>query len=438
MQDMSGRAPYTPGNPLSSQQRADAQISNPAAPITATAWLEPTQPTDNLRSSDPSNGGVVPVDAAKLWSGLKNFSINDINFQLWATTAWESSIYSKSFGIDTWWFSKDEVDKMNATIIDPNNSNIVYWKEITKRQGNYGDQSLQAKFLDAVNTIDLDKKTASSWVGVNPNIGIDIDTVVQLTEELLKTSSTAKNDPNLWQAYNAYIGALNEALKTGNPDAIRSAVEWPAGALKVALAPIVDKAMRKEWFDNNKVETQQYYWMKKILDGLLEYKKYFDASSDELRSAIQKYKEQTGKYKVEYKQIIGPNAYQTKSQNAASKMKSSPLYQNFIWIMKEIDPDMKDILSVWSKDTVISEKEEAYLKKNLFGHESIKQMLDLRSRMIAEQWPAAAAYFKEYQEIIDLYKTFNASAIDDYIDRSKSIPSNYDLKNLRFQVKSWY
>lgn len=119
----------------------------------------------------------------------------------------------------------DEAKNFNDTMQDPNNSGIVYGKQVTKKNENYGDQSLQAKFLDAVNTIDLDKKTAGSGVGVNPNIGIDIDTTVQLTEELLKSSSTAKNDPNLGQAYNAYITALNEALKTGNPDAIRSAIE---------------------------------------------------------------------------------------------------------------------------------------------------------------------------------------------------------------------
>lgn len=88
MKDMSGRVPYSSSNPLSSQQRADAQISNPASPITATAPLDATQPTENLRSSDPSNGGVVPVDAAKLGSGLKNWGgIGDVNLRITAEKA---------------------------------------------------------------------------------------------------------------------------------------------------------------------------------------------------------------------------------------------------------------------------------------------------------------------------------------------------------------
>lgn len=99
--------------------------------------------------------------------------------------------------------------------------------------------------------------------------------------------------------------------------------------------------MWKEWYDNNKVETQQFLGMKKISEGLKEYQKYFDASSDELKSAISKYKEQTGKYNVAYKEIIGPNAWQTKSQNAAGKLKSSPLYQNFVGVMEQINPELK-------------------------------------------------------------------------------------------------
>lgn len=58
MKDMTGRAPYT--SPLTTQQKSDAQISNPMSAITPTAPLEPTQPVDTLKTSDPSNAGIVP------------------------------------------------------------------------------------------------------------------------------------------------------------------------------------------------------------------------------------------------------------------------------------------------------------------------------------------------------------------------------------------
>lgn len=73
MQDMSGRVPYT--SPISTQDRADAQISNPASPITPTAPTESTQPTDNLKTSDPSNGGVTPATQ----KSPGGFDINALN-----------------------------------------------------------------------------------------------------------------------------------------------------------------------------------------------------------------------------------------------------------------------------------------------------------------------------------------------------------------------
>ena len=70
---MSARAPID--SPLTSQARADAQISNPATPITATAPLEPTAPVDPLKTSNPDNGGITPASTPK----TGGFDINAIN-----------------------------------------------------------------------------------------------------------------------------------------------------------------------------------------------------------------------------------------------------------------------------------------------------------------------------------------------------------------------
>lgn len=58
METMTDRAPFS--SKLTSQQRSDAQINNPVSPITPTAPLEPTASPEELRTSDPTNGGIVP------------------------------------------------------------------------------------------------------------------------------------------------------------------------------------------------------------------------------------------------------------------------------------------------------------------------------------------------------------------------------------------
>lgn len=79
-----------------------------------------------------------------------------------AERAGDGNLFSKKYGIDAGGYSLDETKNFQDTLQDPNNPGVVYGKQVTRKNENYGDQSLQAKFLDAVNTIDLDKKTAGS------------------------------------------------------------------------------------------------------------------------------------------------------------------------------------------------------------------------------------------------------------------------------------
>lgn len=69
---MSARAPID--SPLTSQQKSDAQISNPASAITPTAPLEPTAPVDPLKTANPDNAGITPSSQPK-----SGFDINAIN-----------------------------------------------------------------------------------------------------------------------------------------------------------------------------------------------------------------------------------------------------------------------------------------------------------------------------------------------------------------------
>ena len=87
---MSARAPID--SPLTSQARADAQISNPATPITATAPLEPTAPVEPLKTANPDNGGITKAtnvtnkpedfDVKSLVNGLKDFDIGVENAKI--------------------------------------------------------------------------------------------------------------------------------------------------------------------------------------------------------------------------------------------------------------------------------------------------------------------------------------------------------------------
>jgi len=186
----------------SSQARADAQISNPATPITATKSLEATQTVDPLKTANPDNGGITPAtqttekpasfDVSSLSRGLKNFDIWVYNTMIAADKSQSSNELTKWYGIDLGWYTAEEAQTwFQNTMSDPNDPNIIYWKILT-RKSNGWDKTLQAKFIRDIQQVDMDKKQANSGAWVNPDLWLDRGSTMDLAN-LFTQSDILKN-----------------------------------------------------------------------------------------------------------------------------------------------------------------------------------------------------------------------------------------------------
>lgn len=438
----------------SSQARADAQISNPATPITATKSLEATQPVDPLKTANPDNGGITPAtqttekpasfDVSSLSRGLKNFDIWVYNTMIAANKAQSSTDLTKWYGIDLGWYTAEEAQTgFQNTMSDPNDPNIIYWKILTRKSGGW-DKTLQAKFIRDIQQVDMDKKQANSGAWVNPDLWLDRGSTMDLAN--LFTQSDILKNKKLNEAWDVdkFILAFNN-FKTANAglaaipfDSRADAISWPLWSLKAALSPLVDKAISIDLAQNNWIKSKLFYELEASQKGLNDYMKIHKASKEDLGSLIQWYQKQNELYSVSYGAITWPNWYQQKSINAKGKLNASPIYKNFIETMIEVDPDMAPIMKKWQNDTTISKEEQAYLNKHLFGEWQVKEMLDLRQKMIDEKVPGAWDAFKPYQEFVDIKNSLNDTMADDLIQNSKSAPSSMTLKSLSFGVNTWY
>jgi len=187
---------------------------------------------------------------------------------------------------------------------------------------------------------------------------------------------------------------------------------------------------------NNGVKTALYYSLETPKQGLTRFNQLYQASADNLKQTIEWYQKQNNLYSVYYKEITGPNAWQNKSQNAKSRLNQNPAYQNFLSVMKEGNPEVAALIDSFKTNDTITEQETNFIKKHLLGSDSIKQMMDLRSQMIKEQWPWAAAYFKDYQSLLDISKDLNNTKEDDLIENMNT--PTWNVKNLFFKVSTWY
>lgn len=426
---MSARAPID--SPLTSQQKSDAQISNPASAITPTAPLEPTAPVDPLKTANPDNAGITSASQQK--SG--GFDINAINRGLSAAGMWGSQWeLADAYGI-TWagvW--QDEATKLPQFINDPEGN--TYERKVVKSSFEW-DKTRQQKFLQDMQGVDVQKKQPNSGVGIHPDIGGSLSDTGDLADGFMQSPQILNNKAliadgsvsKFTNAYKVFTDAITQAQKLP----IEQRADFIAGAtwdLKVAMIPILDKAKgiiyAQAWG-----RTSQYDRLNDFSKELESYAKLYRASPDDINNTVRAYQDQSNKYAVSFQKLD----YTQKSENAKTRLKSNPAYLGFMELMMEANPEKKAIFQNMMNEPTISDTEKDFLTDKFIGG-SFKELFDQRAQAIKDFWPQAAAWFKDFDQIIQVKNELYKTRMDDVLEGTTAPVVDYN--RLNFSVNTWY
>ena len=426
---MTDRASFT--DPLSSQQRADAQISNPATPITATTPLEWVQPTEELKTNDPSNGGITPSSGKSTGA----FDISALNRWLATAQAGKSTPLGEAYGITGGGLDPNDVRSLPSFMTGPDKE--VYEKKVVNSAGSI-DESKKQKFLKDMNSIDITKKKPNSGAGINPDTGgsfldtIDLADGFFSTPQLMSNKELVTNGSVLkfQSAYKQFQLALNEASKLPveqRADFISSAT----GELKVSMLPILDKAKGIIYAQAGGTRTGQYDRLNDFWKELESYQRLYSASAEDINGTIKAYQDQAEKLSVAFTKLD----FTQKSENAKTRLKSNPTYVGFIELMMEANPDRKAVIKNMFDSPTISDEEKTFIEDKFIGG-SFKQLFDARAQAIKDFWPQAAAWFKDFDQIIQVKNEIYKTRLDDVLEDTKAPIINYN--QLNFSTVTWY
>lgn len=411
------------------QARKDAQVSNPATPITPTETDIATQPTDKVITTDPSNGGVTRSAEQK-----PGFDIPTLNRWLqmmgmqWKEKSTIDSAYGVSTGIDQselWNFqqfiSKDTKDY-----------------ELTKvKLSDSMEESKKTKFLQEVWTIDLEKKQPNSGAAIHPNTWGTFEDITDLADGFIKSTQILNNKELISSgyiqkfktAYDIFSQALESSEKL-DPVARTSAIQESLGELKMAMLPLVEKS---KWiiFVQEWGKTSGYNKLDSIEKDLLRYEKLYKAWADEIKNTISNYQNQSNRYAVQYSELT----YKSPSINAKSKLNENKAYQIFLDTMMELNPQNAGMIQKFKEDKWLSWEEREFIKTH-FEWGTFKELFSMRADAIKNFWPFAAVNFNEYDEIIQVQKLADKDRRNDILENMQS--PDIDPNKLMFYINKWY
>lgn len=426
---MSARAPID--SPLTSQQKSDAQISNPASAITPTAPLEPTAPVDPLKTANPDNAGITSASQPK--SG--GFDINAINRGLSAAGMGTSPGWlADAYGITWNGVAQEEATKLPQFINDPDGN--TYERKVVKSTFEW-DKSKQQKFLQDMQGVDVQKKQPNSGVGIHPDIGGSLSETGDLADGFMQSPQILNNKAlvadgsvaKFTDAYKVFTDAITQAQKLP----IEQRADFIAGAtwdLKIAMLPILDKAKdiiyKQAWG-----RTSQYDRLNDFSKQLESYAKLYNSSADDINNTIKAYQDQSNKYAVSFQKLD----YKQKSENAKTRLKSNPAYVGFMELMMEANPNHKGMIQAMMNRPTVDEQEKEFLLDKFIGG-SFKELFDQRAQAMNDFGPQAAAWFKDFDQILNVKKEIYKERSDDVLENMTAPIVDYN--RLNFSVNTWY
>ena len=412
------------------QARKDAQISNPATPITPTNTDIATQPTDKVVTADPTNGGVVPGDNAK-----KPFDINALNRGLsMAGIGKQDNALAKSYGISGNGVAEEETSTLPWFLSDAEGN--TYERKI-KKATNEMDEAKKTRFFQDMKGIDLQKKQPNSGSAIHPDIGGSFQDTTDLAEGFMRSTQILNNKELIGNgsvekfksAYDAFSNALQQSVKL-DPVSRTSAIQESLGELKMAMIPLVDKS-KGIVYRQEGGRTAAYDRLDSFGKELSQYEKLYKSSSEDIQNTIKAYQEQDNRFAVSYEKLD----FKAKSINAKTKLKENKAYMAWLDIMEETNPDLAFWIKEFRTSDVITDREEEFIKKNFVGW-SFKQLFDARTQAIKDFWPSAAAWFNDFEDIINVTKWFYKTRMDDITENM--VAPTIDPNQLMFYINKGY
>lgn len=411
------------------QARKDAQMSNPATPMTATNIDIATQPTDQIVTSDPTNGGVVPGDSKK------PFDINALNRGLsMAGLGKQNWDLAKSYGISGNGVGEDETKNLPGFLNDGEGN--TYERKI-KKASNEMDEAKKTRFFQDMKWIDIQKKQANSGAAIHPDIGGSFENTTDLAEGFMRSTQILNNkaltaDGSIQKfksAKDAFDQALQDSAKL-DPSARTSAIQASLGELKMTMIPLVDKSKGIVYAQEGG-RTAAYDRLNDFSKELSQYEKLYKSSPDEIQNTIKSYQDQDNKYSVWYQKLD----FLSKSENAKSRLRSNKAYMAFMDVMSEANPDMKGIIWNMMNASTITDDEKTFIEKNFIGG-SFKELFNARSQAIKDFGPSAASWFKDFEDIISVKNELYKTRMDDVLEGMKA--PTIDPNQLMFYINKWY
>jgi len=418
------------GNWENTQAKKDAQISNPATPITPTNTDIATQPTDKVVTSDPTNGGITPEPTEK-----KPFDINALNRGLaMAGLGKGDGDLAKSYGISGNGVSQDETSNLPWFLTDAEGN--TYERKI-KKATNEMDEAKKTRFFQDMKWIDLQKKQPNSGAAIHPDIGGSFENTTDLADGFMRSTQILNNKEltgngsvaRFKSAYEAFDQALQASAKL-DPASRTSAIQESLGELKMAMIPLVEKSKGIVYAQEGG-RTAAYDRLDSFGKELSQYEKLYKSSSEDIQNTIKSYQEQDSKFSVGYQKLD----WTSKSENAKSRLRENKAYLAFMDVMAEANPDMKPIIGKFMNDSTITDDEKAFLEKNFIGG-SFKELFDARAQAIKDFWPSAASWFKDFEDIINVKNELYKTRMDDITENMKA--PTIDPNQLMFYINKGY
>lgn len=103
-------------------------------------------------------------------------------------------------------------------------------------------------------------------------------------------------------------------------------------------------------------------------------------------------------------------------------------------VIAEANPDMKGLIGKMMNDTTVSPEEEKLIEEKFIG-QYYGELFQARAQAIKDFGPSAAAWFKDFDEILEVKKEINKSRMDDIIE-GINVPSNPQMKQLNFTLSN--
>ncbi len=415
------------------QARKDAQMSNPATPMTPTNSDIATQPTDKVVTSDPTNGGVT--GGSNILPNPSDVDISALNRWLtMAGFAWANPTkLSQEYGVPTGGFSFEETQNIQQY--------KKQWDEIYERtiakSTNVMEQDKKNRFIKDMRWIDLSKKQANSGSGIHPDIWGTFEDTTDIAEGFIKSPQIINNKELIanWSvsafknAYDIFEQAIKDSMNL-DIDARTASIQASIGDLKISMIPLINKAkgiLYVQWWWT----TAWYTRLDSFSKELSNYERLYKSSSEDIQNTIKAYSEQEKKFDVTYKKLD----WTSPSQNAKTKLNENKAYQIFLETMSELNPEFTPIIQKFKEDPNLSQEEKKFIEQH-FEKGMLKSFFEARSRAIAQFWRNAAADYNKFTDIVEVSKLNNKSWMDDAIENMKHV--EVDPNQLMFYINKGY